>query len=792
MKKMLINATQAEELRVAIVDGQYLQDLDIEIPSREQKKSNIYKGRITRIEPGLEAAFVEYGAERHGFLPLKEISRTYFNTPDDIPISRVNIAEAIREGQELLVQVEKEERGNKGAALTTFISLAGRYLVLMPNNPRAGGISRRIEGDDRDELRDAMNALVIPENMGLIVRTAGVGKNIEELQWDLNYLLHLWQAIDQAAQEKPAPFLVYQESNLIIRTIRDYMRADIHEIIIDDEKTYHQACDFMKQVMPQYINRIKHYTDSVPLFTRYQLESQIESAFRREVNLPSGGTIVIDHTEALISIDINSARATKGGDIEETALNTNLEAATEIARQLRLRDLGGLIVIDFIDMTPIRNQREVENRLKEVLKPDRARVQLGRISRFGLLEMSRQRLRASLGESSQVICPRCQGQGTIRSTESLSLSILRLLEEEAIKESTQQIIVQLPIDIATFLLNEKRHAITTIERHQGVTITLVPNRHLESPNYEMQRIKNNEVYENTSYQLLQKADREAAQIVPAKATVSTTGNEEPAVKGINRPAPAPETATPKPATDSGGGFIKRLFSLFSGTQPHTLAPTPPTPAVAPIPDPPEKKMTPAVAMPDTTTISMPTHKSSHRATPSVYKGTHAKAEFNSNHHESATKSRRKHTSPPSFTPAPHHAPSSPPVAPAVTIEPPLESIAVPSPESPATPGANPIYNRPRRTNNRRRRPVRANNPATPDTDVLVESPAHITSPELTAPELTSIAYTEKTEKMEPIAPMEPVERLAAAPVNTPYVEQSGAQPAEPIVSTPVSSAINPP
>ncbi|MEW8222972.1 MAG: ribonuclease E, partial [Candidatus Thiodiazotropha taylori] len=469
MKRMLINATQPEELRVAIVDGQKLFNLDIEIPGREQKKANIYKGRITRVEPSLEAAFVDYGAERHGFLPLKEISRSYFTNKARESSGRVNIQEALKEGQEVIVQVEKEERGNKGAALTTFISLAGRYLVLMPNNPRAGGVSRRIEGQDRTELREAMSELTIPEDMGLIVRTAGVGKNSEELQWDLDYLIQLWNAIEHSA-EKPAPFLIYQESNVIIRSIRDYLRADIGEIVIDDRDVYSQAERFINQVMPQYSKKLRHYDDEVPLFSRYQIESQIESAFQREVSLPSGGAIVIDHTEALTSIDINSARATKGADIEETALNTNLEAADEIARQLRLRDLGGLFVIDFIDMTPSRNQREVENRLKDALKQDRARVQIGRISRFGLLEMSRQRLRPSLGEASELVCPRCKGHGTIRGVESLSLSVLRIIEEEAMKENTGRIMAQLPVDMATFLLNEKRQMIHDIEKRQSIEV----------------------------------------------------------------------------------------------------------------------------------------------------------------------------------------------------------------------------------------------------------------------------------------------------------------------------------
>ncbi|MEN9680890.1 MAG: hypothetical protein RLZZ627_783, partial [Pseudomonadota bacterium] len=436
MKRMLINATQPEELRVALVDGQKLYDFDIEVPSREQKKANIYKGVISRVEPSLEAAFVNFGSDRHGFLPFKEILPSYVGVPDDQEVSRRDIKDKLREGQEILIQVEKEERGNKGAALTTYISLAGSYLVLMPNNPRAGGISRRIEGDTRTDMREVMTALQVPEGMGLIIRTAGGGKSVEELQWDLNYLMQLWEAIDRSAKEKPAPLLVFQESNVIIRALRDHLRGDIDEILIDQPGTFKLVQSFLQQVMPQFINKARLYQDNVPLFNRYQIESQIELAYAREVPLPSGGAIVIDHSEALTAIDINSARATKGGDIEETALNTNLEAADEIARQLRLRDLGGLFVIDFIDMMASRNQRAVENRLRDAVKMDRARIQLGRISRFGLLEMSRQRLRPSLGESSLLTCPRCHGQGTIRSVESLALSVLRMIEEEAIKKQT--------------------------------------------------------------------------------------------------------------------------------------------------------------------------------------------------------------------------------------------------------------------------------------------------------------------------------------------------------------------
>ncbi|MES9854407.1 MAG: ribonuclease E [Candidatus Thiodiazotropha sp. L084R] len=567
MKRMLINATQPEELRVAIVDGQKLFNLDIEIPGREQKKANIYKGRITRVEPSLEAAFVEYGAERHGFLPLKEISRSYFTEKARQAPGRVNIQEALKEGQEVIVQVEKEERGNKGAALTTFISLAGRYLVLMPNNPRAGGVSRRIEGQDRTELREAMSELQIPDDMGLIVRTAGVGKNSEELQWDLDYLIQLWTAIEHSA-EKPAPFLIYQESNVIIRSIRDYLRVDIGEIVIDDPEVYNQAERFINQVMPQYGKKMRHYDDEVPLFSRYQIESQIESAFQREVSLPSGGAIVIDHTEALTSIDINSARATKGADIEETALNTNLEAADEVARQLRLRDLGGLFVIDFIDMTPSRNQREVENRLKDALKQDRARVQIGRISRFGLLEMSRQRLRPSLGEASEQACPRCKGHGTVRGVESLSLSVLRIIEEEAMKENTGRIMAQLPVDMATFLLNEKRQMIHDVEKRQSIEVVLIPNIHLETPNYHIDRIRVSDLPSEddaiSSYKMVSEEASESPEYIAAKQVKP----EQPVVKSIAPASPAPQRAeTPAPAAQgSETGFLKKIFSIFSSKE----------------------------------------------------------------------------------------------------------------------------------------------------------------------------------------------------------------------------------
>jgi len=583
MKRMLINATQPEELRVAIVDGQKLYNLDIEVPGRELKKANIYMGRITRVEPSLEAAFVDYGAERHGFLPMKEIARSYFSENSLEGGKRPNIKEAISEGQEVIVQVEKEERGNKGAALTTFLSLAGRYLVLMPNNPRAGGVSRRIEGQDRAELREAMAQLEIPEGMGLIVRTAGIGKQIEELQWDLDYLLQLWAAIETSASSREAPFLIYQESNVIIRSIRDHLRADIGEIVIDDENTFTQARQFVRQVMPHNERKLRRYDDRVPLFSRYQIESQIESAFQREVRLPSGGSIVIDHTEALTSIDINSSRATKGSDIEETALNTNLEAADEIARQLRLRDLGGLFVIDFIDMTPSRNQREVENRLREALKEDRARVQIGRISRFGLLEMSRQRIRPSLGDSSNQVCPRCDGHGFIRSVDSLALSVLRIVEEESLKDGTGRVLAQLPVDVATYLLNEKRQMIADIEQRHGLSIVLIPNKHLLTPKYEIERVKRQDIGDDDKYSYESVNSEAQKQDLPSYSTGPVARPEEPAVKQIAPAAPAPvptpapeartEAKQPDPENAPSGGLIKRLItSIF-------------TPRTAPEPEP---------------------------------------------------------------------------------------------------------------------------------------------------------------------------------------------------------------
>jgi len=489
---MLVNATQEEELRVALVDGQRIYDLDIEIPSRETKKANVYKGRITRVEPSLEAAFVDYGAERHGFLPLKEVTRDYFKAQDGNG-NRPAIRELLQEGQEVIVQVEKEERGNKGAALTTFISLAGRFLVLMPNNPRAGGVSRRIEGEDREQLREAMDNLQIPDGMGAIVRTAGVGRTPEELQWDLNNLVDVWNAIQQASDSRPSPFLIYQESKAILRALRDYLSDDIGEILVDKTEIFDEAQEYMQRFMPGNLRKLKFYDDHVPLFTRYQIESQIESAYSHKVTLPSGGSIVIDHTEALVSIDINSARSTRGSDIETTAFNTNLEAADEIARQMRLRDVGGLIVIDFIDMESQKNQREVEDRLRDTVKQDRARIQIGKISRFGLLELSRQRLRPSISESTNIVCPRCSGMGVIRSVESLALAILRLIGEEARKDRTSKVIAQLPVDVATYLMNEKRDWLHSIETRSAVDIVLVPNRYLDTPAYEIRRVRDDEL-----------------------------------------------------------------------------------------------------------------------------------------------------------------------------------------------------------------------------------------------------------------------------------------------------------
>ena len=575
MKRMLINATQPEERRVALVDGQRLYDLDIESGSRESKKANIYRGRITRVEPSLEAAFVDYGAERHGFLPLKEIGREYFaKSPSE---GRGNIRDLVKEGTEVIVQVDKEERGNKGAALTTYVSLAGRYLVLMPNNSRAGGISRRIEGEERTALKDAMSNLNVPSQMGVIVRTAGIGRISEELQWDLDYLVKIWESVNQAALEKPAPFLIYRESNVIIRAMRDYLRQDIGEVLIDNQEVYDQAQTFIQQVMPSYQNKIKFYQDDVPLFSRFQIESQIETAFQREVKLPSGGSIVIDHTEALVSIDINSARATRGSDIEETALQTNLEAADEVARQLRLRDIGGLVVIDFIDMSPIKNQREVENRMRDALKIDRARVQIGRISRFGLLEMSRQRLRPSLGETSGMVCPRCEGQGTIRDVKSIALSILRLIEEEAMKENTAQIRAVLPVTVATFLLNEKRSPLNDIEKRQNVEVLVIPNPDMHTPHYDVFRVREDELAETdiqvASYELdvSKSNDKE-----PVSNNDKATGFAEAAVQNVIRTTPAPTEEQAKTLSTSNNdqatnaektakpSLVNRLVKLLFG------------------------------------------------------------------------------------------------------------------------------------------------------------------------------------------------------------------------------------
>lgn len=584
MKRILINATQAEEIRVAMVDGQRLYDLDIEHPFRAQKKSNIYKGVITRIEPSLEAAFINYGAQRHGFLSFREIAPECYH-PDAVKKygngNKVNVKDMLREGQEILIQVDKEERGNKGAALTTYISLAGRYLVLMPNNPKAGGVSRRIEGEDRQQIKQTLSDLEIPEGMGAIVRTAGVDRELEELSWDLDYLKTLWEAITAAANQHKAPVLLYQESNVIIRALRDYFRRDIGEIVIDDPKVYRQAQDFMQAVMPQNLRKLKLYQDNTPLFSRYQVEYQIETAFQRTVNLPSGGAIVIDHTEALVSIDINSARATKGHDIEETALNTNLEAADEIARQLRLRDLGGLIVIDFIDMLPSKHQRDVERRLKEALKVDRARVQVGRISRFGLLEMSRQRLRPSLGESSQLVCPRCEGQGHIRNTDSLALSILRLMEEESMKELTGRVIAQVPVPVAAYLLNEKRDSIVNIQKRRNIEITVIPNPHLDTPHFEIMRVRTDDMETvGASYTQIAEPEETDVDLIAERLVNPTPVRQEAVVGNVVPSQPAPQidrterrpTPMPAPEVESeildvqkNPGLIRRILNGLFGS-----------------------------------------------------------------------------------------------------------------------------------------------------------------------------------------------------------------------------------
>ncbi|HET7765256.1 MAG TPA: Rne/Rng family ribonuclease [Burkholderiales bacterium] len=591
MKRMLFNATQAEELRVAIVDGQKLIDLDIESAAKEQRKSNIYKGVITRVEPSLEAAFVDYGTERHGFLPFKEVARQYFKP--GIDVGRARIQDAISEGDELIVQVEKDERGNKGAALTTFISLAGRYLVLMPNNPRGGGVSRRVEGEDRDELREIMDKLETPPGMSLIGRTAGIGRSYEELQWDLSYLLKLWGKIVEATQPardpdgkllNPAPFLIYQEGSLVIRAVRDYFQPDIGEILIDTDPIYEQTLAFMSNVMPDNVGRVKRYHDDVPLFSRFQIEHQIETAYSRQVSLPAGGAVVIDHTEALVSIDVNSARATRGHDIEQTAFNTNLEAAEEIARQLRLRDLGGLIVIDFIDMENQRNQREVENRLRDALRYDRARVQMGKISRFGLMELSRQRLRPSLGEGSNITCPRCNGTGHIRGTESTALHILRIIQEEAMKENSAAVHAQVPVDVATFLLNEKRADIHSIEARLKVNVVLIPNTHLETPNYKVDRLRHDDLNQSdalpASYNMVSAPAEEQAKEQASED--ARPPRLQPAVRGVipERPAPMgapalqplrPESqavrAEPRPAGAPQQGFLGKFFSWLAGEAP---------------------------------------------------------------------------------------------------------------------------------------------------------------------------------------------------------------------------------
>ncbi len=556
MKRILINATQQEELRVGMVDGQRLYDLDIELPSRSQKKGNVYKGIVTRIEPSLEAAFINYGSKRHGFLPFKEIARSHSGkTASSNDGERASIKDFLSEKQQIVVQVEREERGTKGAALTTYISLAGRYLVLMPNSPRTGGVSRRIEGEERDEIRRTLSQLEIPKEMGVIVRTAGVGRSAEELQWDLDYLQQLSAAITKAAESQDGPSLLYQESNVIIRTLRDHLRDDIGEIIIDDESVYNDARKFVERVMPHNLKKLKLYKDNVPLFNRYQIEAQIESAFDREISLPSGGSITVDHTEAMISIDVNSAKATKGASIEETALNINLEAADEIARQLRLRDLGGLIVIDFIDMMANKNQREVESHLHKALQIDRARVQLGRISRFGLLEMSRQRLRPSLQESSQIVCPRCTGHGTIRSIESLALAVLRLIEEKAMKERTGKVVAKLPVDATSFLLNEKRSSIAEIEARHDVQLIIVPDPNLETPHFVVERIRDDdrEISSKSSYELIPQQETLTNLSRPPVATA-----EQPAVKSIH------QTATSAPAPKKPP-ILSRLIAWLKGS-----------------------------------------------------------------------------------------------------------------------------------------------------------------------------------------------------------------------------------
>ncbi len=592
MKRMLINATQAEERRLAIVDGQKLLDYEIEIEGREQRKGNIYKAVVTRVEPSLEACFVDYGEDRHGFLPFKEISRQYFK--EGVSVSQARIQDVIREGQELLVQVEKEERGNKGAALTTYVSLAGRYVVLMPNNPRGGGVSRRIEGEDRSDLKEALDQLEYPNGMSIIARTAGIGRSAPELQWDLNYLLKLWNAIDGAAKSGKGAFLIYQESSLVIRAIRDYFNHDIGDILIDTDDVYEQAQQFMAHVMPEHAARVKRYRDDAPLFSRFQIEHQIESAYARTVQLPSGGAIVIDHTEALVSVDVNSARAIKGGDIEETATRTNLEAADEVARQMRLRDLGGLIVIDFIDMEESRNRREVESRLRDALRQDRARVQFGTISKFGLMEMSRQRLRPALSEGASIPCPRCGGSGHIRDTESSALQILRIIQEESLKDNTASVLCQVPVEVASFLLNEKRTEIAKIELKQRINVLMVPNKTLETPNYKLERLKHDDPrldHIEASYKM---ADTIEDPTSVTRRSQEPTNKQTPVIKGVLPDAPAPQaaprpeappkavatarttTAAPAPATPPAQqGFFSWVKSLFSAAP---AAPTDSKPA----------------------------------------------------------------------------------------------------------------------------------------------------------------------------------------------------------------------
>ena len=572
MKRMLFNATQAEELRVAIVDGQNLLDLDIETLGKEQRKGNIYKGIITRIEPSLEACFVDYGTDRHGFLPFKEVSRSYFR---DYEGGRARIQDVLKEGMEVIVQVEKDERGNKGAALTTFISLAGRYLVLMPNNPRGGGVSRRIEGEERQELKAAMAELDIPNGMSIIARTAGIGRSVEELEWDLNYLKQLWQAIEEAGKAHHDPYLLFMESSLLIRAIRDYFRPDIGEILVDNQEVYDQVAEFMSYVMPSNVGRLKLYQDHTPLFSRFQIEHQIESAFSRSVSLPSGGAIVIDHTEALVSIDVNSARATRGSDIEDTAFKTNMEAAEEVARQMRLRDLGGLVVIDFIDMENPKHQRDVENVLRDALKKDRARVQMGKLSRFGLLELSRQRLKPALGESSHVACPRCAGTGVIRGIESTALHVLRIIQEEAMKDNTGEVRAQVPVDVATFLLNEKRAELFAMEERLDVNVVLIPNIHLENPHYEINRIRIDDVEEDgePSYKRVAEPEEDES-AKPFGSEKAKASRPEPAVKGVRHTQPAPTVAPEKKASwwDSFKAWLKRIFG--SEPVPAAVAPEP--------------------------------------------------------------------------------------------------------------------------------------------------------------------------------------------------------------------------